>query len=79
MKPFDLELAKKKHPVQTRDGRSVRILCYDRDDKIYPIVGLVKSKNKEKENIFTFTLNGESSIHSFAQEDLFMSPIKKEG
>jgi hypothetical protein len=28
-------------PVQTRDGRKVRILCTDRDDLYYPIVALI--------------------------------------
>lgn len=35
MKPFDLELAKAGHPVQTRDGRPVRIICYDRKDNAH--------------------------------------------
>ena len=29
MKEFDIELAKQGHPVCTRDGRKVRVLCYD--------------------------------------------------
>lgn len=29
MKPFDIELAKQGKPVCTRDGRPVKILCYD--------------------------------------------------
>ena len=41
MKPFDLELAKKGHPVCTRDGRDARIICYDAKTGEYPIIALV--------------------------------------
>lgn len=40
MKKFDLELAKQGHPVQTRNGRPVRIICWDRKSE-YPIVALI--------------------------------------
>lgn len=33
-------------PVQTRDGRPVRILCMDRKGE-YPVVGLVTENNRE--------------------------------
>ena len=39
MKEFDLELAKAGHPVCTRDGKPVRIVCFDAKGD-YPIVGL---------------------------------------
>lgn len=79
MKPFDLELAKQKHPVQTRDGRSVRIICYNREDKDYPIVALVKN-HFDKEIIEEYTINGKYDIHVLRSDaDLFMAPTKKEG
>ena len=39
MKEFDLELAKAGHPVCTRDGKPVRIVCFDAKGD-FPIVGL---------------------------------------
>ena len=42
-KPFDPT-----KPVQTRDGRKVRILCIDRKDDIDPIVGLVDDNGRER-------------------------------
>ena len=46
-KPFDAELAKKGAKVETRDGNSVRILCYDRIKTDYPIVALINFDNEE--------------------------------
>ena len=46
--PFDLELAKKitnkefKGRIVTRDGRQARIVCFDRNEKGWPIIALVK-------------------------------------
>lgn len=45
---FDIELAKKitnkeaKGRIVTRDGRQVRIVCFDRKEKEWPIVALVQ-------------------------------------
>ena len=77
MKPFDIELAKKNHPIQTRDGKPARIICYNRKSNIeYPIVALVKFGDIE--NAMYYTEKGiyhdkESSL------DLFMASTKKEG
>ena len=46
-KPFDAELAKKGAKVETKDGDSVRILCYDRIKTDYPIVALINFDNEE--------------------------------
>lgn len=73
MKPFDIELAKKNHPVQTRDGRPVRIICYDRKNKEYPIVALMS----EDEVPWFYRNDGTSSGSN--NYDLVMVPIKKEG
>ena len=40
--PFDIELAKKGYQVVTRNGRPVRILSYDFENQLYPIVAAVK-------------------------------------
>lgn len=79
MKPFDLELAKAGHPVCTRDGRAVRILCFDRKSVDgYSILALVDEGNRE---IFiAYTSRGKFSEHKKDDPyDLFMSPVKKEG
>lgn len=50
--PFDIELAKKitnkdsKGMIVTRDGRQVRIVCFDRKEKEWPIVALVQITEK---------------------------------
>ena len=41
MKPFNLEQAKAGKPVCTRDGRPVRIICFDKRWDKFPIVALV--------------------------------------
>lgn len=84
MKPFDIELAKKNHPIQTRDGRPARIICYNRKSRDYPIVCLITCKdidhnNEQIELSYNYTLEGKTSIHGETCYDLFMAPIKKEG
>ena len=78
MKPFDIELAKQGNPVCTRDGRAVRILCYDKIGNNYPIVTLIDKG--EYEEYHPFTIDGK--FHSSMREsdnDLFMAPVKKDG
>lgn len=80
MKPFDLELAKAGHPVQTRDGRKARIICYDRLSEDYHLVGLIKSGyDNPVESMHTFTNDGNASIVGPTDLDLFMATTKKEG
>ena len=45
MKPFNLELAKQGHPVVTRKGQPVRIICFDRKG-VQPIVALIEVDTK---------------------------------
>lgn len=60
--PFDVELAKKitngkvDGKIVTRDGDSVRILCWDKKDKTYPIAALVD--NGSEEDFKTYTNEG---------------------
>lgn len=80
MKEFDIELAKAGHPVQTRDGRPVRIICFDRKDNYYPIVALIKDNDTKEELLNSFTEDGRHYTYRYdAPEDLFMAPNKKEG
>ena len=61
--PFEVELAKKIQNkecdgrIVTDDGRSVRIVCWDRKDNYYPIIALIE-KNHGCEEDFYFTVNG---------------------
>jgi hypothetical protein len=78
MKKFDLEKAKAGAPVCTRDGKPVRIICYDAKDPNYPIVALVD--NFDTETAETYTDDG------FWQRDktdnglnLMMASTKREG
>ncbi len=80
MKPFDIEKAKQGHQVCTRDGKKVRILCYDM--KVYPdlpILAIVE--NGDREIISAYHLNGEYSVEGMAGrgEDLMMASEKHEG
>lgn len=76
MKKFDLELAKAGHPVQTRDGKKVRILCFDRKDVDYPIVALVEIDGYEYTKHYTLKGVANDIDHGM---DLFMAPYKHEG
>lgn len=79
MKPFDIELAKAGHPVCTRDGRAVRILCYDfitQEDT--PIIALVRLSEKQ-EGIICYKADGRNFAPGMAELDLVMVPEKREG
>ena len=73
--PFEVELAKKisngevEGRIVTRDGRSVRIICWDRKDKDFPIVSL--AGNSESECIF-HKINGEYCLYGKADKDLML-------
>lgn len=80
MKPFDIELAKKNYPIQTRKGDPARIICYDRKDKDYPIVALVKNPDTGLEETLNYTLDGKFMLNgSYDNLDLVMTSVKKEG
>lgn len=77
MKPFDLELAKKGHPVCTRDGCKVRILCFDRKDKNYPICALID--DGEIELLRLYTNSGHLTVGDTNNKNLMMDSEKKDG
>ncbi len=62
--PFDIEKAKQGAKVVTRDGRNVRILCFDRNSDEYPIVVLIQKKDGEDDEIETYAKNGKYVIPS---------------
>lgn len=79
MKEFNLELAKAGHPVQTRDGRPARIICYDRKGN-KPIVALVYEKEDNVEHHHFYFNDGKFlTSMSKSPEDLVMAQTKKEG
>ena len=61
--PFEVELAKKIQAgtkpgkIVIRDGRSVRIVCWDMNDENYPIAGIITNYDG-RESITTFTEAG---------------------
>lgn len=78
LKPFDLEAAKAGAKVVTRDGHPARIICFERDDDYYPIIGLVNSGDGER--VATYTKEGYfCSDKEPKDNDLFMAPEKHEG
>lgn len=77
LKPFDLEAAKAGAKVITRDGRPVRILCFDRKDNQCPIVGLVSREYGE--GLVSFAEDGRYIPDAVSSSDLFMAPEKHEG
>ena len=79
MKPFNLEQAKAGAPVCTRDGRPVRIVCYDMGSKgSYPILALVKDEDGV-EDPAVYKLDGRYVVDLECDDDLMMAPVKREG
>ena len=82
LKPFDLEAAKAGKLVCTRDGRKVRILCFDRFccDEISTIVACVLSKDGKDENVIIYSSDGfmVDKQHP-CTDDLMMILERKEG
>ena len=76
MKPFNLEEAKQGKPVQTRDGRPVRILAFDKKGD-NPIIGLVT--HIDLEIAYYWFEDGRYSADFDSKYDLVMKSEKKEG
>ena len=76
MKPFNLEDAKAGKAVCTRDGRDVRILCFDRVEHTgsYSLVGLFKDGGKH-ETVQVWMEDGTQPVKSLT---LFMKSVKHE-
>ena len=73
---FDLAKAKAGAPVRTRDGRKVRILCFDRAG-LRPIVALVKEDDDE-ESLLSYQEDG-TLVTREPEYDLMMTGGKKTG
>ena len=78
MKQFNLEeyFKNPSRKVVTRDGKSVRIVCTDFNNKSYPIIGEVQGETDPA----TFTKEGLfSRCCKSSNLDLFFAPEKHEG
>ena len=78
LKPFNLEAAKAGKPVCTRDGRKVRIVCFDVKGSITPIIALVADGNGN-ESTYLFHKDGRAYDDRDNDSDLMMLPEKHEG
>lgn len=82
MKEFDIELAKKGHPIITRAGQKARIICYDKKDDHYPIIALVEDE-AGKEMQVGVTKEGKyyynNDKYKTSDYDLLIAPKEKEG
>lgn len=79
MKPFNLEEAKAGEPVCTRDGRPVRIVCFDVSSNDYPLLALVQDSGDGLEYIISYTLSGQQYVGEESSCDLVMISEIKEG
>ena len=59
----------------TQTGKPARLICYDADDKDYPIVALVYINNREV--AWHFANDGKCGVNE--KENLMMAPYKYEG
>ena len=84
MKPFNLSeyLENPSRKIVTRNGRPVRIVCFNANvidnDNVYPIIALVKLENNT-DHPATFTNNGVFNVGEEHDLDLFFKPTEKEG
>ena len=83
MKQFSLGeyLKDPSRKVITRDGRPVRIICTDRKGSgNHPVVALYPNLQKtSNEIIASFCANGEFTMGTESDYDLFFAPEKHEG
>lgn len=80
MKPFNLELAKQGHPVCTRDGRKVRIICFNRQGREMPVIFLLKEVHCDVENVYACTIDGfHYPNKAYSAIDLVMCPLERTG
>lgn len=76
LKEFNLEEAKAGKPVCTRDGRKARIICFDLNNKNFPIVAIINCDTEE--NAYQYDIDGVCDEHD-NNLNLMMLPEKKEG
>ena len=76
MKQFNIDEAKAGKPVCTRDGRDVRLICFDfkTHRRDYPLVALIK--DGDMETLSEYSVDGKS-IMKRSEYDLFMKTVVK--
>ena len=82
LKPFDIQKAREGKPVCTRDGRKVRIICFNRlsGSREMPVVFLLKDIDKGVEHVVTCTRDGcYYPGEAKSDLDLMMCPVKRTG
>lgn len=67
MKKFNLEKAKNGEHVTTKGGIPVRILLFDRDSRMFPIVAILNNKK-----VYYYTEKGKFYIDKDSDLDLVM-------
>lgn len=80
LKPFDIQKAREGKPVCTRDGRKVRIICFDAKDT-QPIIGLYEKDidGIVREYLCSYHMDGRMYDDLDCGYDLMMLKEKKEG
>ena len=79
LKSFDIEAAKAGKPVCTRDGRKVRIICFDKNDS-KRIVALVQVQiGSNGETVVEYNDDGRVFQTDTSDNDLMMMLERKEG
>ena len=69
---FRHEIESGKYTVQTREGRKVRIICWDRKSKDLPIVALVYFSDKDYEEAYSYWIDGHFYSDEECDLDLFI-------
>lgn len=77
MRPFNLEeyLANPSKKIITRNGKDVRIICTNFNNKYYPVIIEVKGNNSP----ISVTKNGKYLNSKDTDLDIFFATKKKEG
>ena len=73
-KRFELSdwLKDKSQKVVTRDGKPARVICWDRKDKLYPVIALIDSGCEDSELQYSYTKEGLSIEGCENWADLFI-------
>lgn len=79
MKQFDLQeyLKNPNRKIITRDGKSARIICTNRLHEDYPVIALIRKKDKEV--IDCYTKDGKFFKNKIYNYDLLFAPEKRYG
>ena len=85
LKPFNIDEARAGKAVYTRDGKQVRIVCFDYkgDGGVYPILALISINNQRGvayEIVAKYAEDGKIAYSTIENdEDLMLAVDKKEG